>query len=113
MTNIYDELDEMPLDVLADQLYEQMREASEAWRAKWPSHCQHCGGWGGFVFPATYHQPEDFDVCEALGPEFCHRCGYEGFNSDHDAIEENCYSYGRATCWWCGHSDADGDPAVS
>ena len=88
--------------------------ASAKWRTKWPGHCRACSGWGGVAFAATYHQPADYEPCEALGPEFCHRCGYEGFDDDHKGLKTLDYDYSTRRsqfgCWWCEHTDHDGDP---
>lgn len=83
-----------------------MREEGQAiakhnkeWRVKWPNHCEACGGWGGQHYaydpsPAGVGLSPgcmyDVDVCEALPPKTCHRCGEAGLDEDGDGPCSNC-----------------------
>jgi hypothetical protein len=75
--------------------------AAEEWRAKWPNHCKKCHGWGGKMWPATRHEPEDFDFCGAHLPDICHRCLHSGLTED-----------GEGPCSNCGWNFDDGEPML-
>jgi len=96
---------------------EGVKKEQDAWRAKWPCHCEACGGWCGHAFGGDYHNPPDFDPCEALAPEWCHRCGYEGFDEDHEGLlvvpdNRKYYRLTKRVCFWCHHNDDDGIPEM-
>jgi hypothetical protein len=96
-----------------EQAYKAVTQAAEAWRKKWPCACKNCGGWGGWSSIGNYYTPPDAEPCEAMGPEFCHRCGYEGFDEDHEGLgkpERHKSLHGHG-CFWCGHADDDGEPS--
>lgn len=78
---------------------------ASAWRLRWPNYCRACGGWGGASFQqghpygATTAYETLFDPCDAKDATVCHRCGYQGFDEDHNG-----------PCFWCKHEDDDGIP---
>ncbi len=64
---------------------ERAQAARVAWAARWPNHCEACGGWGGAT---SYYDPspagvslsagflQDFDPCaECSDKGRCGRCG--------------------------------------
>jgi hypothetical protein len=97
-------------DLRLQRLMADACRRNDEFRRQWPAHCRACGGWGGHADFGTYDSPPDYYVCEAIGPEFCHRCGYEGYSSDHDGLglAETFAIRPQVGCWWCGHSDEDG-----
>jgi hypothetical protein len=81
---------------------QQTVEHNQQWIARWPNHCKKCGGWGIFAYLESHgdrFSPAEHlvDPCGELPETFCHRCGMEGFDADHE----------RA-CFFCGHYDDDG-----
>ncbi|HEY0793542.1 MAG TPA: hypothetical protein VGD78_20945 [Chthoniobacterales bacterium] len=72
---------------------------AKEWMARWPNHCQKCGGWGGSYYPdspPSYScggESGGFDPCEP--EDRCHRCGGElNVNPDTDEVTGPCSGCG-------------------
>lgn len=82
--------------------------ASSEWTKRWPNHCRHCHGWGGFTYYEN-HGDDRFgpgeqvmEPCGAIDDlRTCHRCGWLGLTADGDG-----------PCGGCGWNYDDGDPAL-
>jgi hypothetical protein len=74
----------------------------EAWAARWPKHCQRCGGWGVLTTPATRWDTATCDPCVCQDSDTCPRCGVQG--QGHHLVD-----YGRegdfGLCSDCGWSE--------
>lgn len=72
----------------------------EAWKARWPNHCEACGGWGVFQYVNANTGETTLTLCDALPAGACHRCGDpQGIDPD-DEVHPQCRS--------CGWNQDDG-----
>lgn len=95
------------------QAYAQMQQATTEWKTKYPNYCTNCGGWGGFVTRNYPHAPDDFDPCEALPGNACHRCGELGLHPEDPEFSnphEDCFIGPCSNCGWTGTNLGDGCP---
>lgn len=97
------EYHEEPWEAAERDHAERIEREAAAWRARWPNHCKHCGGWGGFAYVQSHgpglREPM-VDLCD--DPEdlrTCHRCGELGCDED-----------GNGPCTACGWDNDDGVP---
>ena len=86
---------EEPWEQAERESHEAIARVAEAWVQKWPNHCKHCGGWGGFVFYESRGMPgpgeQMMDPCGAIEWSYiCHRCGEAGLSSDGDGPCSKC-----------------------
>jgi hypothetical protein len=97
------------LDRIEHEFAEFAAKKNAEWTAQWPNHCKYCGGWGGFWFDQSHPYGAalaieyQFDLCDALAPEVCHRCGEAGIDPD---------DRGTGQCLRCGWYLNDGVPVM-
>jgi hypothetical protein len=96
------------LDRIEHEFAAHAAKINVEWAAKWPNHCQACGGgthWlsqlhrYGASLAIEYHT----EICDALPPEVCHRCGQAGIDPD---------DRGTGECRFCGWYLNDGLPVT-
>lgn len=89
-----------------NEIAHQVTVENNKWTEKWPNYCRDCGGWGGFTIPGVYSgppercYPEDFDLCNALPEDRCHRCSGE-LQAQKDGVQPG-------PCKTCGWNFDDG-----
>ncbi len=71
------------------------------WRISWPAYCRECNATGGEAYGGGIDEPPDFEHCDALPWEFCHRCGRDGLTVD-----------GEGPCTHCGWNFDDALPML-
>jgi hypothetical protein len=96
--------------------YEEIARYNAEWKAKWPNHCQSCGGWGGHVvhgvryYPDGSGEPDSYDPCENLPDDICHRCrGHLIYKQDGQSDDDGMPTYDvTPVCESCGWQFDDG-----
>jgi hypothetical protein len=96
------------LERIDREFAEYAAKVNAEWSARWPAHCQACGGWGGNWFGQSHPYGAGsameylFDPCDALPHETCHRCGLAGLDPESD----------HSQCRYCGWHLNDGVPVT-
>lgn len=97
-------LEETKQEYLAEEaMAKEIAEAAKAWKEKWPNYCQSCWGRGGFPVYNYPHAPDDYDPCEALPLNTCHRCGQAGLqpeDPEYNNPQEDAFIGPCSFCGW-------------
>jgi hypothetical protein len=95
------------LDRIEQEFAAHAAKVNAEWAERWPHYCKACGGWGGHWFGQSHPYGAGsaieyiFDLCDALPPEVCHRCGQVGIDPDDRGTGNAGIADGISTmgCW--------------